>query len=691
VVLCELIAGRRLRSEAPKWLTSTADLPERLGGILRQALAPRQTDRYANVELFIQDLSEVLVDLRRPAPLPTVRPLPTYDEERRPNHNPYLVRLIGLFSQTTESNQGTRTLDAFGHWAYVPTRIDEELPRVIADGRYRLVIITGNAGDGKTAFVQVLEHRLRERAGVSGSTGGQGTNGAVIDLPGLRVVTNWDGSQDEGDVDNEDVLSEFFSPFKGSGPGKGVDAEVRVIAINEGRLLDFLTKHRAAYETLEAAVVGHATELGGALPSWLAIVNLNLRTLTVPESHGRQSLVQQILSTFADERLWYPCEGCVAYDLCYARTNAAALRNPVLGPLMAERMRQVLELVRLRRRVHITMRDLRSALAFAVAGHRTCDEIVMLRDESKSMSLLSGNLYNAFFSASEHLPAVIGDDGEVGRVTSGEAARRDRLLVEIGRLDPAAVANPRLDADLWVDGTDAVPPEPADLTRLDRTLLEEIRTRMPSASNELATGRARTDLRVLHSFLRRKLFLEREDPGWWEMLPHRYAPEFVRLLKECAPTDLIILADSISRSEGLYAPPATYRGQVAVRPVAEPGAEGRTFVLHEGQRFTLSPVDRASIARYVEYAPDTVRFQHIHHRDIWLDIDLDLYESLRRMYAGFTPSREELRGAWLNLRLFKERLAAMPSDELVINVSANDFFRIQRVGSDGNVVVEAAT
>src|SRR5439155_22658170 len=144
-----------------------------------------------------------------------------------------------------------------------------------------------------------------------------------------------------------------------------------------------------------------------------------------------------------------PCSGCQALEHCYAHANAAVLRDPVLGPRTSERIRQTLDLVRLRRRMHITMRDLRSALAFVVAGNRTCDEIVRLVEENDSRSLLAGHVYNALFASSDKLDAPAMSD----------AATRDRLLALVGTLDVAKTADPQDDARLWMSGTGALRPE----------------------------------------------------------------------------------------------------------------------------------------------------------------------------------------------------------------------------------------
>jgi hypothetical protein len=76
-------------------------------------------------------------------------------------------------------------------------------------------VVTGNAGDGKTAFLQQVEQLFagKLRASVEKLATG---NGSRWSHQGLSYQTNYDGSQDEGDVESDEVLARFFSPFKGT-------------------------------------------------------------------------------------------------------------------------------------------------------------------------------------------------------------------------------------------------------------------------------------------------------------------------------------------------------------------------------------------------------------------------------------------------------------------------------------------
>jgi len=135
---------------------------------------------------------------------------------------------LTLYSQSHYSNSGTRGLDALGRKIYVDSALDRELTPTIFAGELGLVLITGNAGDGKTAYLQKLEGQAKSRGAVFDPAL---PNGYRFTLDGRAYLSNFDGSQDEGDRQNDDVLREFFAPYAGSDASKWPQHDVRLIAI----------------------------------------------------------------------------------------------------------------------------------------------------------------------------------------------------------------------------------------------------------------------------------------------------------------------------------------------------------------------------------------------------------------------------------------------------------------------------
>src|SRR5260370_5569429 len=96
------------------------------------------------------------------------------------------------------------------------------------------------------------------------------------------------------------------------------------------------------------------------------------------------SIFGRILQRLVAREQWKICDACAAQTICPIRQNAAALRK--------KRVQQALEhlllLTHLRRHRHMTMRDLRSALAYLITGNAACAYIHSARsDEVMGASL----------------------------------------------------------------------------------------------------------------------------------------------------------------------------------------------------------------------------------------------------------------------------------------------------------------
>ena len=239
------------------------------------------------------------------------------------------------------------------------------------------MLITGNAGDGKTAFLQHLETRAEDRQAILDPAL---VNGRRFRLGGLTFLTNYDGSQDEGDQANDDVLSAFFAPFGGPDSAAWPSDEVRLIAINEGRLVDFLSANASRFPLLDQVVrTGLVT---GSPLHGVAVVNLNLRSVVhdplgydSDEEPGDESIFARTLRRLTHERFWEACESCDLRDRCYAYHNARTFQDPVAGPKVVERLKSIYTLTHLRGLHHITLRDMRSALSYMLVSSRDCRQI----------------------------------------------------------------------------------------------------------------------------------------------------------------------------------------------------------------------------------------------------------------------------------------------------------------------------
>ncbi len=192
-------------------------------------------------------------------------------------------------------------------------------------------------------------------------------------------MLNHDGSQDEDAKSNDEVLSDFFHPYRGPDPAGWPDDQTQVIAINEGRLVDFLTSHRETFPALDAAVRAGLDD--SPTPAGIAVVNLNWRSVVAGSRHfdgtdgrGDAPILDRTLRRMVHDDFWQACRSCDLATRCYALHNARTLAHPTAGPKITARLRTLYTLVTLRGRLHITLRDLRSALAFTLTSGRDCAE-----------------------------------------------------------------------------------------------------------------------------------------------------------------------------------------------------------------------------------------------------------------------------------------------------------------------------
>ena len=678
VTLYECVTGK-YPWDGPRPVADTApkdprDFNRGLAGefaqVLLQAIAPRRTDRFDSAAAFRDALSAVAAVRTVPVTMPAEPPPdvgsgePSLLHPTKPNVNPFVSHLLTMYSQSPRSNAGTRGLDAIGRETYIRTLLDETLRSALLAGEFRLVTVTGNAGDGKTAFIQQIENAIEEA-----STLERRPNGSTFSWAGRRFITNHDGSQDEDDVTNDEVLRAFFAPFEGDDSRGWPQDETRIIAINEGRLVDFLTEHESRYGRLRTIVL--AGLAGAAAEDGVAAVNLNLRSVVAspPASIGPDSIFDRLLRRLTTEKYWEACAACDLRDRCYVHHNARTLMDPVAGPKVAERLRSLYTITHLRGRLHITMRDLRSALAFTLAGTRDCDQIHALYTTPTADSrqqILNGFYFNAW---------------------QGGAGSPDRLLALLGQIDVGEATNADLDRAL-----DYLPPGDRETARFtfaergsyDTQLLDRRHQELPQDAMAGTTATRMAEHRDYVAMLRRRQFFERRDEHWKEMLPYPTYDEFWQLVIGHKSADLRLekLLLAINRGEGLT-DPRRLGDALALRVRVVEHGTVRSYRLFPGAHFKLDlPAHPGN--RFVEHAPQALRLVYMPSggppggQPAELVVDLDMFEMLMRLNDGYRPSLEEQQGHYLSLAVFKNVLSSAPYQEVLLTRTGHDFYRIDR-------------
>ena len=637
------------------------DLSEGLSTFLLRACAPTSAERFPSAFQMLDALESIAEPFAPPTPQgPAGLPSEFLDllASASPNTNPFVTELLALGAQARRTNGETRGLTTLAKLTYVDTRLDNELASSILDGRHRLVIITGNAGDGKTAFIQQVEAMAKERGA---SVIVHGVNGGRLRYLDREVTTLYDGSQDEGDRASDDVLSDFLAPFNTDGVDDGI---VRVAAINEGRLRDFVLAHRDRFPRL-IPVIGalddpaSTTDIEG-----ISIVNLNLRSIT---GGGAESIFTRQVEAIVEGPFWSSCDACDYRTRCPVIHNIDTLSDPASGPEVIERLRRLVDVVRLRRRRHLTMRDIRSLIAHILFRDRDCFEIADVLRSDSPMDVLDLTYFQGISGAG-----------------TPEGTTLDRGVELLKEIDVGLVTNPMDDRQL------ASGELPVMRTFDRRPGGQHVEALLRRAGQDAGSGYEADagGARKAHQALRRLVYFERADDAWWNMLPHSQLVQIEIALESGAEehraTMLARIIEAISASEGRFDAAGSLW---LATSSADASAEYRGYRRFPGADFDLRPA--RLVAPYVEAEPDHLELVHRPSGGTLL-VDVDLLEVLERLREGAVPSIEESRGILINLDLFKSRLLAATAQEIHLATDEGADYRIHRT-PDGRVKLEVAT
>jgi serine/threonine protein kinase len=647
-----------------------------LAQFLLKAVQPLAANRFQTAAEMRQALDSV-PSMLGPVEPPSVSPdlsgiQLAPDEVGRADYNPYVTRMLTLYSQARRTNSGTRGLDDIARLTYVRTALDEKLAPAITTGCYRLVIVTGNAGDGKTAFLQQVEVLFEQNGATISRLPSK--NGSTWTWEGRNYETNYDGSQDEEDRSNDDVLDAFLKPFEGADVAGLSGTEVRLIAINEGRLLDFLAHgpRASSYAGLRRFV--HDALAGGQPPDGALLVNLNLRAVTAGGTH---SLVERQLMQLLRPELWAPCTQCSVRESCPLLHNAETLRDPNSGPAVRERVRRLFEVVHLRRRAHVTMRDLRSALSWLLLRDHGCEDVQALLAKANQTGPLP-------LVAMYYAEAFADPDSGTSLPAQAEGPERavDRLVRRLREADVGRVNHPVLDRQLNYDVDQAVPWMTFDeRSGVAAAQLRRFASEVPRPSDDVPYPSVVEARRQLAGVLRRWAYFERRDDGWKAMLPYTSvgllesvinAKTEEERLRACSDLrDRVV--EAVSVAEGVRNPNLR-RNYLALRVSRVKSAPIRSYRLFPKDSFRIE-VSRPAHGDFLEFSPDAVELASV-DGPARLRISLDLLEMMELIRHGYRPTAADLQGLFVNLLIFRNELVATTFDRVLLSADDEQFYEV---------------
>lgn len=572
--------------------------------------------------------------------------------------NPHVDRFLTIYSQSDRSTSGTRGYDP---GTYVETKLDRTLVPLVLGAKAKLVILTGNAGDGKTAFIQHLERvAAYQGAKVSKRT----DNGCTFSLNGVSYQTLYDGSQDFEGAGNDAVLAGFFQELGGDGPPVG--RFTKIIAINEGKLRDFVLS-KSQYRWLGKQVHHYLSYVDFKPHDALVFVNLNLRSVVDNAGDG-MSVVDVLLDRLLEPYFWQACTGTPCEDVatCPLRYNIASLSDGIRGPEIRRRLKHLLLAVHFRKTRHITMRDLRSILSLVLFGKSPCVQIH--RNLRANAQLIQDFYYNGAFNGTE----------------------KDRIAELLCDLDVARVCNPKLDNFIHFHAPES--PEVSNLFMASSASLTADIPHLRALYDDRPTGTEDDDpdrhenARLFHAAMRRKLFFEGDEtkmraaglPTWKDLLPYRQFDRFLRVVETGldegnALRDELTLA--ISKSERIYNE-TVGQEHLCLRPTAAKRTQTKSFYGFPASDFEAIVKGLGVQGEFVEHLPNSLYYRHV-DKKAELEIPLDLFEILCRIRDGYVPTASEIRTFFLNLEMFKRRVTAKRSERIFLTEDDTNLFEIK--------------
>lgn len=220
---------------------------------------------------------------------------------------------------------------------HVETRLDDAIKANLSQGKD--IVLTGNAGDGKTHIIKILEHDLMAT----------GKNPSIMldasEKPSEEIYRRWKEARDQK------------RPF--------------VLAINAAILFalhEYCAKNGLSFTPVNEAftLMQNSITFHGDSCSFddLVVYDLNERNVLAPD------FIHSAIDKLTSDALFEECSTCHFREACAVQKN----RRLINDPLFQERLNFILNRVALQG-YHATLRDLQSLISYLLFGDHKCQEL----------------------------------------------------------------------------------------------------------------------------------------------------------------------------------------------------------------------------------------------------------------------------------------------------------------------------
>jgi len=347
-------------------------------GTLLEACTEQASNRPDNCEVLIERILSI--------PQIPVEDWPAHDASKL--INPDVDNIRKLYVRSRDGSSDSLGKDSpFAIRTYVNTSLDNNLIPDFIERKLRLVLVTGNAGDGKTALLQTLQEKIKELGGVTAMSNSSGWTMSYGDHTYTAV---FDASESSAILDKDQLVEQALGRYTEK-------SESVVIAINDGRMREFFETHSTQFleiwQVVEDFFNGEAESSGD-----IAIVDLKQRSLV---AGGPDSIFNSVVDTLTSSTMWSTCSGCSVKNLCPIFENAKLIEGK--GRRAVE---ELVSIAHVKRKSRATIRQLRSTVAWLITGDLTCTDVHEAVENQKDLTRGSFAMPELAFSQNTSDPLV---------------------------------------------------------------------------------------------------------------------------------------------------------------------------------------------------------------------------------------------------------------------------------------------